>query len=75
MHKACRGKPLTPKFQAENNRIKKNRYVIEQGFGTLKWCFQFSKATYLGLDKVLGQCYLKVMCLNLLKAINKVSYA
>lgn len=75
MHKAVRGRPITPDEQGRNNEIKTKRWVIEQTFGTLKRRFRFSQAKYFGQDKVLGQCYLKAMCINLLKASNKVSYA
>jgi len=75
MHKAARGRPITPNEQQHNNEIKTKRWVIEQTFGTLKRRFGFRQAKYFGQNKVLGQCYLKAMCLNLLKASNKVSYA
>ena len=75
MYKAARGRSITPYEQSRNHDIKAKRWVIEQSFGTLKRRFGFSKAKYFGQAKVLGQCYLKAMCLNLLKASNKVSYA
>jgi transposase, IS5 family len=75
MHKAVRGRQITADEQQRNNEIKSKRWVIEQTFGTLKRRFRFRQAKYFGQDKVLGQCYLKAMCLNLLKASNKVSYA
>lgn len=62
------------KLYASSDEIKAKRWVIEQTFGTLKRRFGFSQATYFGQNKVLGQCYLKAMCLNLLKASNKVSH-
>jgi len=74
IHKAVRGRPITQDEQRRNNEIKTKRWVIEQSFGTLKRRFRFSQAKYFGQNKVLGQCYLKTMCLNLLKASNKVSY-
>ncbi|MCB1661481.1 MAG: transposase [Pseudomonadales bacterium] len=74
MHKAVRGKPLTTAQQQANRAIKAKRWVIEQSFGTLKRRFRFCKANYFGREKVLGQSYLKAMCLNLLKASNKVCY-
>jgi len=74
VHKAVRGKPLTTAQQQANRVIKAKRWVIEQSFGTLKRRFRFCKANYFGREKVLGQSYLKAMCLNLLKASNKVCY-
>lgn len=75
MYKAVRGRPLTSDEHQRNQEIKGTRWVIEQSFGTLKRRFSFRQAKYFGQHKVLGQCYLKAMCLNLLKASNKVSYA
>lgn len=74
MHKAVRGRPLTETERFRNHQIKAKRWVIEQSFGTLKRKFRFDQAKYFGVNKVLGQSYLKAMCLNLLKASNKVSY-
>lgn len=74
MYKAHRNKPLRSGQQRMNRAIKKYRYVIEQSFGTLKRRFHFSQGSYFGLEKTLGQSYLKAMCANLLKAMNKVSY-
>jgi len=75
MHKAARGRPLNDDQHQHNRQIKSKRWVIEQSFGTLKRRFNFTRASYFGIQKVQGQCYLKAMCLNLLKASNKVRYA
>lgn len=75
MHKASRGQPLTDAQKAKNQLIKKHRYVIEQCFGTLKRRFGFRRASYFSQGKVKAQGLLKAMCHNLLKAINRVSYA
>jgi len=74
MHKAHRARPLSQLQREDNRRIKSKRWVIEQSFGTLKRRFGFYQARYFGQDKVLGQSLLKAMCLNLLKASNKVCY-
>ena len=75
MHKAVRGRGLGAAERSRNKQIKSKRWVIEQSFGSLKRRFSFCRASYFGIHKVLGQSYLKAMCLNLLKASNKVSYA
>ncbi len=74
MHKAHKGRSLTQTERHRNQQIQKTRWVIEQSFGTLKRRFGFVEARYFGMAKVLGQSYLKAMCLNLLKASNKVNY-
>lgn len=61
MHKAVRGRLITPNEQRRNNEIKTKRWVIEQTFGTLKRRFRFSREKYFGQDKALGQCYLKAI--------------
>ncbi|HGH6889308.1 TPA: transposase, partial [Neisseria meningitidis] len=48
-------------------------YVVEQSFGTLHRKFRYARAAYFGLSKVSAQSHLKAMCLNLLKAANRLS--
>ncbi|WP_115437358.1 IS5 family transposase [Neisseria meningitidis] len=48
-------------------------YVVEQSFGTLHRKFRYARAAYFGLLKVSAQSHLKAMCLNLLKAANRLS--
>lgn len=74
MEKAKRNKPLTHWQKVFNRLIAKIRYRIEQGFGTLKRKFRFTRASYFTTPKVQGQMALKAIAFNLLKASNKVSY-
>ncbi|HEZ4108987.1 TPA: transposase, partial [Neisseria meningitidis] len=67
MRKACRNRPLT------ETQTKRNRYVVEQSFDTLHRKFRYARAAYFGLIKVSAQSHLKAMCLNLLKAANRLS--
>ena len=53
--------------------LSKTRYVVEQSFGTLHRKFRYARAAYFGLLKVSAQSHLKAMCLNLLKAVNRLS--
>ncbi|EOB98826.1 transposase [Neisseria meningitidis] len=60
--------------QTKRNRyLSKTRYVVEQSFGTLHRKFRYARSTYFGLIKVSAQSHLKAMCLNLLKAANRLS--
>ncbi|WP_360720464.1 MULTISPECIES: transposase [Neisseria] len=60
--------------QTKRNRyLSKTRYVVEQSFGTLHRKFRYARAAYFGLIKVSAQSHLKAMCLNLLKAANRLS--
>ena len=73
MDKAHRGQPLTAAQKARNTRLSKTRYVVEQSFGTLHRKFRYGRASYFGLIKVRAQSHLKALCLNLLKAANRLS--
>jgi len=73
MHKAARNRPLTERQKLINRLISRKRYIIEQGFGTLKRLFRFSRASYMTKLKVEAQFYLKAICFNLLKASNKAT--
>lgn len=72
MHKAQKNKELTSRQKLINRLISKQRYIVEQGFGTLKRKFQFKRASYTTKRKVQAQFTLKAICSNLLKAINKI---
>ena len=72
MEKAHRGSPLTQTQTARNKQLSKTRYVVEQSFGTLRRKFRHTKAAYFGVKKVTAQCRLKAICLNLLKAGNRL---
>lgn len=72
MHRAYKNKPLTTRQKSANKRISKTRYIVEQCFGTLKRLFKMGRASYMGTVKVNGQMLMKAMCMNLLKAANKI---
>ncbi|EOC90216.1 transposase DDE domain protein [Neisseria meningitidis NM35] len=71
MRKACRNRPL--RKQTKRTVLSKTHYVVEQSFGTLHRKFRYARAAYFGLIKVSAQSHLKAMCLNLLKAANRLS--
>ena len=73
MRKAHRNRPLTEAQTKRNRYLSKTRYVVEQSFGTLHRKFRYARAAYFGLLKVSAQSDLKAMCLNLLKAANRLS--
>ena len=73
MRKAHRNRPLTEAQTKRNRYLSKTRYVVEQSFGTLHRKFRYAQAAYFGLIKVSAQSHLKAMCLNLLKAANRLS--
>ena len=68
-----RNRPLTEAQTKRNRYLSKTRYVVEQSFGTLHRKFRYARAAYFGLLKVSAQSHLKAMCLNLLKAANRLS--
>ncbi|EOB42357.1 transposase DDE domain protein, partial [Neisseria meningitidis 70021] len=67
--------PQPPLSEANQTQpyLSKTRYVVEQSFGTLHRKFRYARAAYFGLLKVSAQSHLKAMCLNLLKAANRLS--
>ena len=73
MRKAHRNHPLTEVQTKRNRYLSKTRYVVEQSFGTLHRKFRYTRAAYFGLLKMSAQSHLKAMCLNLLKAANRLS--
>ena len=72
MHKAQKNKELTPRQKLINRLISKQRYIVEQGFGTLKRKFDFKRTSYTTKRKVQAQFTFKAICSNLLKAVNKI---
>ena len=68
-----RNRPLAEAQTKRNRYLSKTRYVVEQSFGTLHRKFRYARAAYFGLSKVRAQSHLKAMCLNLLKAANRLS--
>lgn len=75
MYKAFRNKPITSRMNKFNKLISRTRWRIEQCFGTIKRRFRYKKASYFTRDKVNAEFMMKAMCLNLLKAVNKISFA
>lgn len=75
MYRAYKNKPLTKRMKQFNKLISKTRYRIEQSFGTIKRRFSYQKASYFTTEKVNAQFAVKAMCLNLLKACNKIQIA
>ena len=73
MRKAHRNRPLSEAQTKRNRYLSKTRYVVEQSFGTLHRKFRYARAAYFGLLKVSAQSHLKAMCLNLLKAANRLN--
>ena len=73
MRKAHRNRPLSEVQTKRNRYLSKTRYVVEQSFGTLHRKFRYARSAYFGLSKVSAQSHLKAMCLNLLKAANRLS--
>jgi IS5 family transposase len=72
MYKKPKGKPMTKWQKRFNKAVSKRRFIVEQSFGTMKRRFKFNKASYFTTKKVNAQFTLKAICLNLLKAVNKI---
>jgi IS5 family transposase len=72
MHKAQRNKPLSKRQIEANKLISRRRYIIEQCFGTAKRLFGMARASYISTTKVNALVIMKSICMNLLKAGNKI---
>jgi len=72
MHKAARGKPLTFFQRFINRIISAFRYRVEQGMGTLKKHYGFTRMRYLGLKKGNMEFLLIAMAFNLKKAVRMI---
>ena len=70
MYKGGRNKVLTRWEKAFNRLVSRQRYLVEQAFGTLKRMFQMRRARYITLPKVKAEVIGKALSFNLLKAIN-----
>ncbi len=75
MRKACSNSPLAEAQTKRNRYLSKTRCVVEQSFGTLYSKFRYARAAYFGLIKVSAPSHLKAMCLDLLKAANRLKCA
>lgn len=73
MYKKQKNKPMTIWQKRFNKAVSSKRFRVEQTFGTLKRRFKFTKASYRTKVKVQAQFTMKAICLNLLKAVNKVT--
>ena len=72
MQRARKNQPLSRNQIERNKQLSKIRYRVEQSFAILHRIFKCKRASYFGLTKVKGQMLLKAICLNLLKAANKL---
>jgi len=71
LRKAVRNKPLRASEKRFNKLISKQRFRIEQCFGTMKRLFHLARARYFGIRAVHAQLAMAAIGQNLLKAANK----
>ena len=69
MDRATRSGPLNWYEKARNRLISSVRAIVERAFGTLKSCYGFDRARYIGLEKVEAEFKLIAMAFNLKKAV------
>ena len=61
MRKAVRGRELTHWEKILNKLISKERYIVEQTFGTLKRIFKAGESSYRGKRKTENQMVFKAI--------------
>lgn len=69
MDKKPRGGSLTEYEKLRNKAISMARYIVERSLGTMKNCYDFARARYLGIEKVEAELKLIGMAFNLKKAV------
>lgn len=72
MHKAVRNRPLRASQKCFNKLISKRRFRVEQVFGTAKRLFDMGRSRYFSTSKTHAQLTMVAICMNLLKAANKI---
>ena len=73
LHKTVRGHPLRQSQKRFNKLISKQRFRVEQCFGTMKRLFGLHRARYFGVAKTHAQMVMAAISQNLLKAANKIT--
>jgi len=73
MRRAQRNTVQSQEEKERNKALSETRYVVEQTFGTLHRKLQHKCTRYFGFIKVAAQSHLKAICINLLKAGNRVN--
>tara|TARA_B100000780_G_scaffold155711_1_gene108899 strand:- start:187 stop:435 length:249 start_codon:yes stop_codon:yes gene_type:complete len=73
LNKALRGRPLCQSQKRFNKLISKQRFRVEQCFGTIKRLFGLHRALYFGVAKTHTQMVMEAILQNLLKAANKIT--
>jgi IS5 family transposase len=73
MERAARNRPLSEDSKGRNRLISRIRYTVEQGFGTLKRRYRFTRARYVGLIKTEMEFHLNAMAFNIRKAVLMVT--
>ena len=73
MEKAARKRPLGKESKGRNRLISRLRYIVEQGFGTLKRRYSFDRARYLGQTKTEMEFHLNAMAFNIKKAVGMLA--
>ncbi|MBC6413136.1 MAG: transposase [Hyphomonadaceae bacterium] len=73
MYRARRNHPLSARQKRFNRLVAKQRWVIEQSFGTLKRLFHGGRARYMTREKVEAEQTFKAVAMNLLKAANRIN--
>ena len=73
MERAARKRPLGKESKGRNRLISRLRYIVEQGFGTLKRRYSFDRARYLGQTKTDMEFHLNAMAFNIRKAVGMLA--
>jgi len=70
MKKAFRNRPLTEEDKLVNRHISLVRFKVERAFGTWKKDLRFSRARYVGKEKMEYELAFTGLAFNIKKAVN-----
>ena len=74
LHKTVRSRSLCPSQKRFGKLILKQRFGVEQCFGTLQRLFGLYRARYFGVAKTYAQMVMAALSQILLKAAHKITF-
>ena len=73
LQKTVHSRPLCPSQKRFNKLIPKQRFGVEQWFGTMRQLFGLPRARHFGAAKIHAQMVMAALSQTLLKAANKIT--
>ena len=74
LHKVVRSRPPRQSQKRFNKLIPKQRFGVEQWFGTMRQLFGLPRARHFGAAKIHAQMVMAALSQTLLKVANKITF-